>query len=118
MLLRSLANQVTFQNAAAVTGNGQAVSCLGYKTLVIEIFGTSAPAGTVSFQAAGPSGNFAPITGTKLNGLTQATSTVNIPSGTPPQPEQWQFDVSALDQFMCPLTWTAGQITVQGRLMA
>lgn len=106
--------QATFQNAVAVSGNGTAVSAKGFKTLVVEVFGATSPAGTVSFQAASVSGIYAPITGTNLNGLAQATSTSAI-SATP---TQWQFDVEGLDSFECPVTWTAGTITVQGRLQA
>lgn len=113
-LAGSNVTDVTFQSAVGATGNGTAVSVKGYKTLVVEVYGASTPAGTVTFQAAGTSGLFADITGTNLNGFAQATSTSSI--GT--TPVQWQFDVEALDQFQCPVAWTSGTITVTGRLQA
>lgn len=110
----SVTNDVIFQNAAGASGNGSPFSVKGYRTLVVEVYGATSPAGTVTFQAAGTSGVFANITGTNLNGMAQATST-NAISATP---VQWQFDVEALDQFQCPVTWTAGTITVRGRMQA
>ncbi|MCL6442081.1 MAG: hypothetical protein K6T83_01220 [Alicyclobacillus sp.] len=106
--------QVVFQNAVSASGNGATISVNGWKTLLIEVFGANSPAGTVNFQAASISGVFVPITGVNLNGLSSATSTSSIST----TPTLWQFDVSALDSFQCPVTWTAGTITVQGRLMA
>ena len=103
---------VVFQAAVGASGNGNAIIVTGYSTLTIEVFGASTPAGTVSFEAASTSGTYAPITGTNLNGFTQATSTTAI-SATP---VQWQFSVEGLDTFQCPVAWTSGTITVQGRL--
>lgn len=109
---------VSFQDAAIVSGNGAPVSVEGFKTLVLEIYGTNSPTGSVNFEAAGPSGLYTPVSGTKLNGLTSGITTASIPSGAPAQPELWRFDVSALDMFLCPITRTAGNITVKGRLSA
>jgi hypothetical protein len=106
--------QVVFQNAVSVSGNGNVVTVRGFRTLLIEIFGANSPAGTVNFQAASVSGVFTPITGINLNGLSPGTSTSSIST----TPSLWQFDVSGLDSFQCPVTRTAGTITVQGRLMA
>ena len=113
-LAGSSVQDVVFQNAVGASGNGTAFSVKGYKTLVVEVYGATSPAGTVTFQAAGSSGAFANITGTNLNGLASATSTSAIAT----TPTQWQFDVEGLDQFQCPVTWTAGTITVRGRMQA
>lgn len=103
---------VVFQAAASASGNGNAITVTGYSTLTIEVFGASTPVGTVSFEAASTSGVYVPITGTNLNGFTQAESTTAI-SATP---VFWKFDVGGLDTFQCPVIWTSGTITVQGRL--
>jgi hypothetical protein len=115
--------QVTFQNAVGASGNGQVLNTIGFKTLLVSVFGATSPAGTITFEGASTDGQFTPYLGSKIGGtnitsVTTASSTSNIPSGAPPQPDLWQFDVSALDQFMCPLSWTAGTVTVKGRLMA
>src|SRR5690348_11622579 len=68
-LAGSNTSQVVFQNAAAAVGNGTAFTVGGLRTLVVEVFGATSPAGTVSFMGASKSGTYAPISGTRLDTL-------------------------------------------------
>lgn len=117
LTIRSM-KPVTFHTVAAVAETGQTVQVSGYKTLAVEVFGASSAAGLLTFQGASTSGNYVAVKGKRVSDNATSTSTANFPSGTPLQPDIWQFDVSGLVSFECPLlAITAGTITVQGNLM-
>lgn len=100
---------VTFHNAATVAANGAAAVVAGYKTLTIEIYGTSTSR-TITFYGKSASGTLRAISGVKLSDLSIATNT----TGTA---EIWVFDVSGLESVTIDLTAVAGgNVTVKGRL--
>jgi len=101
----------TFQDAKDVIGNGVAFEVGVYKTLMVEIYGTSASR-TVTFYAKGQSGALRVLSGVNLNGLAVANST----AGTD---ELWQFDISGLDAVIMDLTVVAGgNVTVKGKAIS
>jgi hypothetical protein len=102
---------VTFHSAATQAANGTAVLVGGYKTLTVEIYGTSATR-TVTFYGRSASGTIRAISGIKLSDLTLTAST----TGTA---ELWQFDVTGLEYVLMDLTAVnGGNVTVKGRLIA
>lgn len=107
---------VTFQSSATANGNGSSVSVLGYSTLVVEIIASGESVGaTVTFQFASLSGTFVDATGVNLNGLGTATDVSLTAAGT----QQWTLSVAGVDSVQMPISgYSAGEITVQGRLQA
>ncbi len=104
--------QVVFQNAVTAAGNGNTLTVNGMKTLTVEIFGTATSA-QVNFMAASVSGTYTPITGTNLDGFTQAVDVTSV-SATP---QLWQFDVTALASVQMQVaSISGGSITVQGQV--
>jgi hypothetical protein len=102
---------VTFHNAATTAADGDAFTVGAYKTLNIEIYGTSTTR-TVAFMGVGPSGTAYAISGVKLFDLTTGTST----TGTG---ELWQFDITGLTQVIMDITAvTGGNVTVKGKAVA
>ncbi len=111
----SIASAIVFQAAAGAVGNGATLAVSGLKTLTVEVFGASSPSGTVSFMGASTSGTYAPISGTRLDTLAQATDSSDIST----IPVLWQFEITGLVSVEIQITaWTAGTITVQGQAVA
>jgi hypothetical protein len=107
----SIIKEHTFHNAATTTGNGTAFEVGAYKTLTVEIFGTSTGR-TVTFYAKGPSGTLRALMGVKISDLSTSVNT----TGTG---EIWQFDITGLNQIVMDLTAvTGGNITVKGRAVS
>ena len=102
---------VIFHDAVSATGNGLIYSVGGYKTLTVEIFGTSTSR-QVTFRARGPAGADRPLTGLRLADLVADTST----TGTA---EIWQFDITGLTSILFPIASVAGgNASVCGRVVA
>jgi hypothetical protein len=102
---------VTFHDEATEAADGTAFTVAGYKTLTVEIYGTSTSR-TVEFKGAGPSGTYGAIMGVRLSDFVTATQTVT--SG-----EIWQFDVTGLTTVIMDLSAVAGgNVSVQGKAVA
>lgn len=101
----------TFHNAATEIANGTPFDVGGYKTLTVEISGTSTER-SISFIGRGPSGEDRNIAGVRLSDLALATST----KGTK---ELWQFDITGLVSVIMDLvTVSGGNVTVKGMAVA
>lgn len=101
----------TFHDAATEISIGAPFDVSGYKTLTIEIYGSSTGR-TISFIGRGLSGEDRYIAGVKLSDLSLATGT----TGTG---ELWQFDTTGLVAVIMDLSIIAGgDVTVKGRAVA
>ena len=102
---------ITFQDAATGTGNGTEFSVGAYRTLTIEIYGTSTSR-SVTFYGKSKSGTLRALMGVRVSDFATATST----TGTG---EIWQFDITGLDYVVMDLTAVAGgNVSVKGRAVA
>jgi hypothetical protein len=100
----------TFLDAASTPTSGTIVAVEDYKTLTIEIYGTSSSR-TVNFYGIGESETSRALMGVKLSDLVTGTST----TGTG---ELWQFDITGLVSVTIDLTAVAGgNVSVVGRLV-
>jgi hypothetical protein len=109
--LNKLPYEHTFQNAATTTGNGTAFVVGSYKTITVEIYGTSASR-TVTFYGKSKSGTLRAIQGVRISDFTLATSTTTTG-------EIWQFDITGLDYVVMDLTAVAGgNVSVKGTAVA
>lgn len=99
---------IVFHNEAIVEADGLIFSVGGYKSLLVEITGTSS-ARTIAFRGRGASGVDRAITGVNLNGLAMATFT----SGND---ELWSFEnITGLHSIIMDLQSIAdGNVTVTG----
>ena len=105
--VRHATKDVTFHNAATVAADGATFAVEGYKTLTVEIYGTSVSR-TVAFMGVGASGTARAIKGVNLTDLSLATST----AGTA---ELWQFDITGLKSVIMDLTSiSGGNVSVKG----
>lgn len=106
--------QVSFQEAATV-GNGNTINVLGYKTLLLEVYGTGT--GTVEIQGSSLSGQFVPLWGSIIGGngnAFQVSQKVNITA----VPQLYQVDISGLSDVRVPiLNISGGNVTVQGEII-
>ena len=102
---------IVFHNAASTPVNGTALTVGSYKTLTVEIYGTSSSR-TVTFIGISKSGTGRAIQGINLATFSLATST----TGTG---EFWQFDITGLDSVLLVLTAVSGgNVTISGRAIA
>jgi hypothetical protein len=102
---------VTLQNAVTSNGVGTPFSVAAYKTLTIEITGTSTSR-TIAFEGSSVSGAYYPIQGVRLSDLSFGTSTTG-------NSEVWQFDITGLTNFRANLTAvTGGNVSVKGKAVA
>jgi len=102
---------IVFHDGAIVTADGNIFAVGKYKTLTVEIYGTSATR-TVAFIGRGTSGADRVIMGVRLSDLSTAVST----TGTG---EIWQFDITGLTSIFMDLQAVAGgNVSVQGRAVA
>lgn len=100
-----------FQQSSGTTGVGNVFTVGSYKTLTIEVYGTSTSQ-TVVFQGIGPSGAAYPIMGTKMNDGTTGSQTSTLG-------QIWQFNIAGLTSFRVNLTTVSGgQVTVSGTAIA
>lgn len=101
---------VTFHDAATVAANGTVLTVNGYKTLTVEIYGTSTSR-TVAFKGRGPSGEDRSLMGVNLSDFSTATST----TGTG---ELWQFDITGLTSVFMDLTSVSGgNVSIKGKVV-
>lgn len=102
---------VALQKAANAIGNGTPLAVEGFKTLTVEITGTSTSR-TIVFEGASISGVYYAIMGTKLTDFATAIQT----TGTS---ELWQFDITGLVSFRTRISAIAGgTVNVEGRVIA
>lgn len=110
-LTGSNVQDVTLQNAATAAGNGTPFVVEGFKTLTIEIIGTSTSR-TIFFEAASVSNISLPIQGVKLLDMSVGSSTTG-------NNELWQFDVTGLVSFRARLSSVAGgNVSIKGKAVA
>lgn len=101
----------TLQNNVTTTGTGTPFTVGAYKTLTIEITGTSTSQ-NINFEASSISGTYYPIQGVRLSDYSMATSTTGIN-------EVWTFDITGLQNFRANLTSVSGgNVTIQGKAVA
>lgn len=101
----------TFQNAAVSAANGTALTVAAYKTLTIEISGTSTSR-TIVFEGQGPSGTYYPIQGVKSSDLSMDTQTTG-------NGEIWSFEITGLTSFRARISGVSGgNVTVKGKAVA
>ncbi len=102
---------VTFHDASTVAANGQPFEVKYFKSLTVEIFGTSTGR-TVTFYGKGASGTLRALKGINLSTLATGTST----TGTG---EIWQFDITGLHKVIMDLTAiTDNNVSVKGRAVS
>jgi hypothetical protein len=111
MQLYSVTKDVIFHDVATIAADGTEQTVGGYKTLTIEIYGTSTSR-SISFFGKGASGTVRAITGVNLSDISTGTGT----SGTG---EIWTFDVTGLTSVLIDLTAVAGgNVSIKGTLVA
>lgn len=102
---------VTLQEIATSTGNGTAFAVEAFKTLTIEISGTSTSR-TIHFEGSSVGGTYYPIMGARLSDLETNIQT----TGTG---EVWQFNITGLVNFRVRLSAVdGGNVSVKGRAVA
>ncbi|WP_144561691.1 hypothetical protein [Bacillus mycoides] len=102
---------VVFHDGVTAVGAGVTFPVESYKTLTIEVYGTSTSR-EIKFYGIGTSGAKRQITGVNLLDLTMATST----KGTG---ELWQFEIVGLESVVMELTSVSGgNVTVKGKAVA
>jgi len=101
---------VVFHDEATVASNGDPLLVGAYKTLTIEIFGTSTGR-TVSFYSKGPSGALVPLLGTRISAAPVLMAVSTTGTG-----ETWQFDITGLENVIMDLTAiTDNNVSIKGR---
>lgn len=102
---------VTFHDAAVVAADGTVFTVGGYKTLLVEVYGTST-AFNVAFYGKGPSGTARAIMGVKLSDLSTGINTTVLN-------ELWVFDVTGLTSVLMDLvSVVSGNVSVKGTAVA
>lgn len=102
---------ITFHDEATVAADGLIYTVGRYKTITLEIYGTSTSR-TVAFYGRGASGTDIPLLGTNFTTATMATST----TGTG---ELWQFEVGGLTSFYADLqAVSGGNVSIKGKALA
>ncbi len=112
-VVRSLANDITFHDAATATADGTVHMVNGEKILLVEILST-ATSFTIAFKGRGPTGADIALMGVNLSNFSTGTTTST--SG-----QLWQFDITGLTAVLMDLTAItagAGSVTVKGRAVA
>lgn len=106
-----IADNIILQNATTIVSVGTPFSVNAFKTITIEISGTSTSR-TINFEACSVSGAYYPITGVKLLDYSMATSTTG-------NNEVWQFDITGMENFRTNVTSiVGGSVTVKGKAVA
>ncbi len=99
---------VNFHDGTSSASEGVALNVGGFKTLTIEIYGSSTSR-TIEFKATSVTGNKHALSGVNLSDWTMESST----TGTN---EIWQFDVTGLEQVTIEVTAiSGGDVTVKGK---
>ena len=103
-----MAVDVVFHDAATQVAEGTVFTVAGYKTMTVEIYGSSTSR-TVEFMGRGPAGANRAIMGINLSNFATAVSTI----GTG---EIWQFDITGLTSAIMNLQAVAGgNVSVKGK---
>jgi hypothetical protein len=109
--MQSKTVDVTFHDAATAVGEGTAFNVLAYKTLTVEIYGTST-ARDIKFYGKSASGVKRPIMGVNLADLSMAISTIN-------NNEIWSFEVTGLQSVIMEITSVSGgNVSIKGKAVA
>ncbi|GAA3408422.1 hypothetical protein ACFFNY_13015 [Paenibacillus hodogayensis] len=99
---------LAFHDGVAAAGTGTIFNVGGYKTLTIEITGTSTSR-TIVFEGASVGGTYYPVMGIRMSDMFLSTQTTG-------SSELWQFDATGLVNFRARLSAVAGgNVTVKGR---
>ncbi|MEF3310819.1 hypothetical protein PV433_18200 [Paenibacillus sp. GYB004] len=99
---------VVLHDASTAAGDGTALAVGAYRTLTLEITGTSTSR-TIHFEGASVGGTYYPLKGIRLSDLAMGTQTTS--SG-----EVWQFEVTGLVTFRARISSiSGGSISVKGR---
>lgn len=102
---------VTFHDSVSVAGVGAPFIVSAYKTLTIEIYGTSTNR-EIKFFGIGTSGTKRSIQGVNMASFDMAISTTG--SG-----EFWSFDITGLESIVMELTSVSGgNVTIKGKAVA
>lgn len=109
--IQSKSQVVTFHNAATVASEGIAFLVGAYKTLTVEVYGSST-ARTINFYGVSASGIKRALQGINLQSLTFASST----TGTG---EIWSFEITGLETVIVEVvSVTGGTVTAKGKVVA
>lgn len=101
----------TFHNANTAVGAGASFDVGAYKTMKVEIYGTST-AREVKFFCMSESGVKRPIAGTRVSDYTIGSSTTN-------NEEIWEFDIAGLQKLIMEVvSVTGGNLTIKGKAVA
>jgi hypothetical protein len=112
-VVRSDFKDVVFHDTATVAANGTIFEVEEFKTLTVEIFGTSTGR-TVTFYAKSASGTLRPLVGTKISASPISTAISTTGTG-----ELWQFDITGLHSIIMDLTAiTDNNVSVKGRAVS
>ena len=110
-LVKGIFTDVIFHDTATAISIGKRFEVKSFKTLTIEIYGTSTGR-TVTFYGVGASGTSRALKGLNLGTWASATST----TGTA---EIWQFDITGLNEVIMELTAiTDNNVSVKGRAVS
>lgn len=111
--IQSNVQDVTLQNAATAVGNGTVLTVGSFKTLTIEITGTSTSR-TIVFEGCSVGGTYYQVNGEKVampNPLFWYQTTGNN--------EVWRFEVTGLASFRARISTIAGgNVTIKGKAVA
>lgn len=102
----SLANQVTLQSNASITGNGTTYTPTSPMTLTFEIAGTSTSR-TINFELAGPKGAYTAHPAIKVGDSTY-TAVTSTTSGDDTTPASYEVDIPAGYSFRARISAIAG----------
>jgi hypothetical protein len=102
----------TFHNASTEAGNGTPLQVGIFKTLTVEIYGSSDnTARTVTFYQKLFNGVLRPLSGIRTDVEASALALTTTGIG-----EVWQFDITGVNQVVMDLTSiTGGSVSVKGR---
>lgn len=107
----STTTDVVFHDDATAVGSGATFTVGNYKTLTLEISGTSTSR-TILFEGASISGTYYPIKGIRMSDYAMGTETSD--SG-----EMWQFDITGLVNFRVRVSAVVGgSVSAKGRVVA
>lgn len=110
-MIGSSTTDFVFHDAAIAVGEGTPFDVGGYRTVTIEITGTSTSR-TILFEGSSVGGTYYPIKGMRLSDLMMGAQT----TGTG---EVWQFEVAGLVNFRARISAVSGgNVSVKGRAVA
>lgn len=109
--LEAKTEPVTLQNIATDIGDGTPFPVRAYKTITLEVSGTSTSR-TILFEGASSTGDYYPVMGVKMSDLSMATQTTG-------NAEVWQFDITGLEFFRARISSIGGgNCTIRGKAVS